>query len=899
MKKITACLLMPLLWPFSANAYLEINHQDMVRNATRKSVLANDAKILKNMGFEPYGSNTVKYPGSDLVMRSVEETIAFGAWNEDNEGGLSGKVPWRPLHHFFNPQAPNGPLATQGLLSIMRSSPSWMFEDTTGPQGQTLGLAPTLEQQEFSYWDARKYQYCSVMGDQDYNCKLPNVSATGAELRKIHAGLMFQALGHLMHHVQDMAQPQHVRNDAHCHVGNVENGEGPPFDLCSVPEAGLNTLGIAAITGSIGTGFIPGALGGFYLAQAKVHEKSLYEALAGRIFPPFGANYIGYDGYTTPVMFAKPQDFWSNVNLSGMADFTSRNFVSEETQFRVMNASTAAITDPTQLHIGPAHEMAFPDGTNARIYAESATSLPGAEGVNGKVYFVEKKFTDPYNGQLVTVPRMSAVSMFINRVHGPGRDASENVKKLMFVQNPYTLLEHYKVLLPRAVAFSTGLINYFFRGKLDVEFSPSLENVEKHRIRFKNASTERMHGRISVWSEHAIQNWGAPQYLLQTDPIQLDPESWSSWYEIRHRLPFGTGYHEGEIRWMKNPYDVPYFITFDGALGLEGDADTDSNPRNVTTHTYNVPYKSVDLDLVPTDNGKYYLYNRSPYLLNGNWFLVDTNGSFNYVHVVYELAAGEKKLVSIGVTGAYQIGFAGSAGPYAAVSTRRTVELKATPLPVACSGPFTGQGGSAGQTRDVVLGSTAGKVKLEFETYDVPDTIEIFALSSSGSKGARLEYANMVRGFNALEFTHSPSDSVSNSVRIKVTGNTSGTEWNYTMGCPGKSIANGDRLYSRKTVSFHFGNFDVYDDDINCSFKLYIDYDYATSVSASTGSVYRPITLTQGRHHYEYKEVVCKPPTTALWKGGFQAEYSVGGQTIALKPLYPTYQSYSGYFDVN
>jgi len=27
---------------------------------------------------------------------------------------------------------------------------------------------------------------------------------------------LFQNLGHVLHHVQDMAQPQHVRNDAHC-----------------------------------------------------------------------------------------------------------------------------------------------------------------------------------------------------------------------------------------------------------------------------------------------------------------------------------------------------------------------------------------------------------------------------------------------------------------------------------------------------------------------------------------------------------------------------------------------------------------------------------------------------------------------------------------------------------
>jgi hypothetical protein len=30
---------------------------------------------------------------------------------------------------------------------------------------------------------------------------------------------MFQSIGHVIHHLQDMAQPQHVRNDVHCDRG--------------------------------------------------------------------------------------------------------------------------------------------------------------------------------------------------------------------------------------------------------------------------------------------------------------------------------------------------------------------------------------------------------------------------------------------------------------------------------------------------------------------------------------------------------------------------------------------------------------------------------------------------------------------------------------------------------
>jgi len=40
--------------------------------------------------------------------------------------------------------------------------------------------------------------------------------------RDAATGQVFETIGRLIHHVQDMAQPQHVRNDAHLHVELLE-----------------------------------------------------------------------------------------------------------------------------------------------------------------------------------------------------------------------------------------------------------------------------------------------------------------------------------------------------------------------------------------------------------------------------------------------------------------------------------------------------------------------------------------------------------------------------------------------------------------------------------------------------------------------------------------------------
>ena len=85
-----------------------------------------------------------------------------------------------------------------GNRSPLRKNPSdWALEDT-----QDLGA-----DQLFSFKDARRYFFEALSGTGFFG-----QSASG---RAANFGLMFQSLGHVIHHIQDMAQPQHVKNEAH------------------------------------------------------------------------------------------------------------------------------------------------------------------------------------------------------------------------------------------------------------------------------------------------------------------------------------------------------------------------------------------------------------------------------------------------------------------------------------------------------------------------------------------------------------------------------------------------------------------------------------------------------------------------------------------------------------
>src|SRR5207248_9775652 len=95
----------------------------------------------------------------------------------------------RPKHHFFDVQGAGG-----GIVPGAFPAPDWAL----GLQGR--GTAST--QNQFSVLDARRYQLLSL------------TAATRAE-RDRNTALLFRTLGHVTHLLQDMAQPQHTRRDAH------------------------------------------------------------------------------------------------------------------------------------------------------------------------------------------------------------------------------------------------------------------------------------------------------------------------------------------------------------------------------------------------------------------------------------------------------------------------------------------------------------------------------------------------------------------------------------------------------------------------------------------------------------------------------------------------------------
>ena len=168
-----------LLLICAVHAYEPISHQDMSERAVGKSVLSN-ASALVRMGFSG-DIASIGFLNSQGQNLSILQLIRFGADWEDNRGPLQAP------RHFYNPVD-----GSKLLPLIGETSPDWALEDRGVKDGQP-----------FSYRLMRRNFHKAL-------------TEPGKLDRDAAWGLTFQTPGHVMHHIQDMAQPQHMRGDAHC-----------------------------------------------------------------------------------------------------------------------------------------------------------------------------------------------------------------------------------------------------------------------------------------------------------------------------------------------------------------------------------------------------------------------------------------------------------------------------------------------------------------------------------------------------------------------------------------------------------------------------------------------------------------------------------------------------------
>ncbi|RFC32154.1 MAG: hypothetical protein DID91_2727703691 [Candidatus Nitrotoga sp. MKT] len=427
MKNLTKITLLPLLlisgllWAYEP----KITHRDLSAKSVSKSALNTDATLLPNLGLQPFPQNQL------FSNKTIEEIFRDDAVSEDNNS--------RALNHFYDPYKDRA--LTVLSTSVGKKSPDWSLEDTGD-----------IAEQLVSYKDARKYFYDALTtNDPTFTAKVNETIRNG------YWGLVFGNLGHTIHHIQDMAQPQHVRNDQHCDLG---------FFSC----------------------------GGIFYNPSRYERYSSSDEIQFKIIT-IAASTQADAVFPAASEFKLPRDFWMNTAGTGIAEFTNKNFVSQGTNFRSYLGTVGASKYPFPLPGTP---------TNYNVddlYAAQGATVP--TGIQSLCTGVGVNcWMTMYPTQLTA--KASTLSIFDQDLQAKGVHViyDDGVTPIyysdrLFALNRFNFDAVHETLIPKAVAYSAGLINYFFRGKIQISLPPDgvyslIDGTEtgfsKIKLRLTNAS---------------------------------------------------------------------------------------------------------------------------------------------------------------------------------------------------------------------------------------------------------------------------------------------------------------------------------------------------------------------------------------------------------------------------
>lgn len=408
-----------------------------------------------NVVYRPIGNNDTTNQEQRLrawLMRGSirEDDLLQTSYKPDEEPNPPDIDPhgefMRVYHHFYDPVHQIPLTMPFGLSCDSLSLPGLI------PGGCALAIDWALGQQDaldaanqtedsgrrnhFSWVDARAAQWCALTAKHDDSASWSEDSG----LRRLCWATSLKSLGAALHLLQDMAQPQHVRNDRH----------NPPIDewYSLLVQTDAERRSYEIYTNWRATAGLD--------ISAPEEEKVTFKTLFGETIT---APAIATTLYPIPRL-ELPIEYYTTRHIEagdiharrGMADFTNRNFFSEGTILSSEYPQPPADLSDASYQINDSVEEIFGVGimTKREITRIANDSLnPG--------------FADPVLAPLSGRLPLATQSIWCN---------DEVVMSGICLTTATIGLDQYRVqadvLIPRAVAYSAGLIDYFFRGRLEV-----------------------------------------------------------------------------------------------------------------------------------------------------------------------------------------------------------------------------------------------------------------------------------------------------------------------------------------------------------------------------------------------------------------------------------------------
>jgi len=402
----------------------EVTHKSLTEHASKFSIInTSNGSFLKNIGLTD-GLNEILLledktcdDKSGQTVCNVLAWLRYGAEKEDEGKYLPYEdITLRYLNHFHNPLCDDPSCDFGGLDDGILSKFS---------HGQSALL----------WAQDSDSQAQEIEGDQSWKTvrKLFSeaLTAVNDNERQAKFAQMFKGLGHQMHLVQDMAVPAHVRNDAHPEYSLWRTDRDQWADSPKLPLF-----------------FEP-------WAKDKRNQAKITAFAAGAQKPAlnFSTSYLG-DPTLSPVSQLWDANTYNGSNPSGdwtqgLSEYTNANFFSDDTIFA---AETYSPGDP--------HYFPYPKQTSTTL-ADVIDLVPelyvGADGQQAyKLYLAKRE-----DGE--SIHHFLRVGYFSYAI--PPSSAQYN---RTFYLDEACHEDYAEKLVPRAVGYSAALLDYFFRGTMQI-----------------------------------------------------------------------------------------------------------------------------------------------------------------------------------------------------------------------------------------------------------------------------------------------------------------------------------------------------------------------------------------------------------------------------------------------
>ncbi len=401
----------------------------------RNKILAEEQRALTDVsdGLDPEKLPRINSITGWLMRGAVrEDDNKIETPDSDEPNGVFNRV----YGHFFDPVNNRGLTvggSTQGPRSV-----DWAFD--TGSATIISGRRNYFQAQHAreAMWRAltlKAYDPNTKQITGDVDAPLDKAYPSNEPIRAAYWATTFRILGDVVHLLQDAAQPQHTRNDAHSGYGCL------PGAGCAAGHSSFFEI---------------------YLKARTIRDRSF--SLIDRTDPwtkievseqPFPTTrpQLDYCCYQKP-QFANYEDFFAtetgatnNVG-KGIANYSSRGFYSFGT-----NIGKTSLPSPSP----------YGTGLGFLTVASGLVDMTGAPIAGTTVFrtgtVVDTAVGPSANADNVKLATVGAWSQALQQ---------KNPAFSSYSLNHYNYDDQARLLIPRAVAYSAGLIDYFFRGKMKI-----------------------------------------------------------------------------------------------------------------------------------------------------------------------------------------------------------------------------------------------------------------------------------------------------------------------------------------------------------------------------------------------------------------------------------------------